>query len=179
MTYARHTPHPNRNPNAKPIPNPKPKPNPNPVPYPYSSPYPDRDRESIRAERHGAKLARQLIQLQAGKDSSEASLKEQVRGMEEDQKRGAKEKRQYILDKAALQDQIDVCRTDQTRLNLRKEEIRKERVKLRDLFVNGQKKINEGLESQTQFVDEATKVTLSLVFFVYSFFVDSLISLLV
>ena len=52
-------------------------------------------------------------------------------------------------------------------------------MKLRDLFVNGQKKINEGLESQTQFVDEATKVTLSLVFFVYSFFVDSLISLLV
>jgi hypothetical protein len=102
--------------------------------------------------------------------------------MEEDQKRGAKEKRQYIMDKAALQEQIDVCRTEQLRLNLRKEEIRKERVKLRDLFVKGRQKINEGLESQTQFVDEATKVRgfpASLVFFMFSFFVDSLISLLV
>ena len=60
--------------------------------------------------------------------------------MEEDQKRGAKEKRQYILDKAALQDQVDMRRTEQTRLNLRKEEIWKERVKLRDLFVKGQQK---------------------------------------
>ena len=182
MTYASHTPNPNRHPDPKPRPNPKPNPNPHPVPNPNSYPYPARDRESIRAERHGAKLARQLIELQAGKDISEATWKEQLRGMEEDQKRGAKEKRQYIMDKAALQEQIDVCRTEQLRLNLRKEEIRKERVKLRDLFVTGRQKINEGLESQTQFVDEATKVRdfpASLVFFMFSFFVDSLISLLV
>ncbi len=45
--------------------------------------------------------------------------------------------------------------------------------------MKGRKKINEGLESQTQFVDEATKVTVfpaSHVFFMFSFFVDSLIS---
>jgi hypothetical protein len=80
--------------------------------------------------------------------------------LEQEQKAHAKERRQFLLlDKASLQDEISVCRGESQRLDLRKEDIRKERQKYKTLIDTGHKRIKLAVARQTTAVEDTTRVS--------------------
>ena len=76
-------------------------------------------------------------------------------------KNDAKARTVFYLSKADLEEQLKVSRGEQARLDLRKEAIRRDRVKLNKLLQNGQKRINDALVKQTLNV-ETTNLVCSL-----------------
>jgi hypothetical protein len=118
----------------------------------------ERDRVTKISERECSNLEKQLIKLRESKEKDEAKLKDQVRVLELDQKHNAKERRQFLLDKASLELEINVCRGESRRVELRKEEIRKERQKYKTLINTGHKRIKLAVARQTTAVEDTTKV---------------------
>ena len=121
----------------------------------------ERKRDKRICEREVHKLTLQLIQLQESTGLEAAALKAQVRELEEEKKNDAKARTVFYLSKADLEEQLKVSRGEQARLDLRKEAIRRDRVKLNKLLQNGQKRINDALVKQTLNV-ETTNLVCSL-----------------
>jgi len=128
----------------------------------------ERDRATKIAERQCSNLEKQLLKLRKSKARDEAELKEQVRDLELEQKHYAKERRQFLLDKASLELEINVCRGESRRLELRKEDIRKERQKYKTLIDTGHKRIKLAVARQTTAVEDTTKVSVHPVAFFFS-----------
>ena len=121
----------------------------------------ERKRDKRICEREVHKLTLQLIQLQESTGLEAAALKAQVRELEEEKKNDAKARTVFYLSKADLEEQLKVSRGEQARLDLRKDAIRRDRVKLNKLLQNGQKRINDALVKQTLNV-ETTNLVCSL-----------------
>ena len=121
----------------------------------------ERKRDKRICEREVHKLTLQLIQLQESTGLEAAALKAQVRELEEEKKNDAKARTVFYLSKADLEEQLKVSRGEQARLDLRKEAIRRDRVKLNKLLINGHKRIKEALVKQTLNV-ETTELVCSL-----------------
>jgi hypothetical protein len=124
----------------------------------------------------------QVLQLHEAKAIREAELMDKVRELEGIQKNHEKERRQFGLDKESLEQQMHVCRGESRRLELRKEDIRQERLKYKSLIHTWRKRIKLAVEKQTNAVEDTTTVSRWRdSFFSFSFLVlfDSLISLLV
>ena len=124
----------------------------------------------------------QVLQLHEAKDIREAELMDKVRELEGIQKKHEKEKRQFGLDKESLEQQMHVCRGESRRLELRKEDIRQQRLKYKSLIHTGRKRIKLAVEKQTNAVEDTTTVSRwldSFFSFSFLFLFDSLISLLV
>ena len=121
----------------------------------------ERKRDKRICEREVHKLTLQLIQLQESTGLEAAALKAQVRELEEEKKNDAKARTVFYLSKADLEEQLKVSRGEQARLDLRKEAIRRDRVKLNKLLINGHKRIKEALVKQTLNV-ETTDLVCSL-----------------
>jgi hypothetical protein len=119
----------------------------------------ERDRVAKVSERQCNNLELQIIQLMDSKEREESILKEQVRELVMEQKHNAKERRQFVLDKASLELEINVCRGESTRLELRKEEIRKERQKYKTLMNTGLKRIKLAVAQKTTAVEDTTKAS--------------------
>ena len=121
----------------------------------------ERERDKRICEREVHKLTLQLIQLQESTGLEAAALKAQVRELEEEKKNDAKARTVFYLSKADLEEQLKVSRGEQASLDLRKEAIRRDRVKLNKLLINGHKRIKEALVKQTLNV-ETTELVCSL-----------------
>ena len=121
----------------------------------------ERKRDKRICEREVHKLTLQLIQLQESTGLEAAALKAHVRELEEDKKNDAKARTLFYLSKADLEEQLKLSRGEQARLDLRKDSIRRDRVKLNKLLQNGQKRINDALVKQTLNV-ETTNLVCSL-----------------
>ncbi len=119
----------------------------------------ERDRATKTAERQCSNLEKQLIKLREAKETDEAKLKDKVRDLEQEQKDNAKERRQFLLDKASLELEISVCHGESRRFELRKEDIRKERQKYKSLINTGHKRIKLAVARQTTAVEDTTKVS--------------------
>jgi hypothetical protein len=110
----------------------------------------ERERDNRISEREVYKLALQLIQLQERTGTEASALKAQVRELEQEKKKNAKARTVFHSSKADLEQQLKVSRGEQARLDLRKEAIRRDRVKLNKTFVNGHKRIKEALVKHTR-----------------------------
>jgi hypothetical protein len=143
----------------------------------------ERERDKIKADRKVHKLGLQLLQLQESTGIEAAALKAQVRELEQEKKDDAKARTVFLSSKADLEEQLKVSRGEQARLDLRKEAIRLDRVKLNKLLINGHKRIKEAVVKQTLTVETTERVFFDCVPVLCSFYValvfDSLISLLV
>jgi hypothetical protein len=143
----------------------------------------ERKRDNRISEREVHKLGLQLIQLQERTGIEAAALKAQVRELQQEKKDYAKARTLFHSSKADLEEQLKVSRGDQARLDLRKEAIRRDRVKLNKLLINGHKRIKEAVVKQTLTVETTERVSFFLVPVLCSFYValvfDSLISLFV
>jgi hypothetical protein len=101
----------------------------------------------------------QVLQLHEAKDIREAELMDKVRELEGIQKNHEKEKRQFGLDKESLEQQMHVCRGESRRLELRKEDIRQQRLKYKSLIHTGRKRIKLAVEKETNAVEDTTAVS--------------------
>ncbi len=101
----------------------------------------------------------QLHELEVSKTAKEANMAEIIRHLEDDRKHFVKDRRQHLLDKASLAEQMSVCRTVGERLDARKANIRQDRQKLNALLLHGQKQIDKAIDVQTQSIQDTTKVT--------------------
>jgi hypothetical protein len=131
----------------------------------------ERDCARKTSERQCSNLEKQLIKLREAKVTDEAKLKDKVRNLEQEQKDNAKERKQFLLDKASLELEISVCRGESRRFELRKEDIRKERQKYKSLINTGHKRIKLAVARQTTAVEGTTWVSVHPVgcFFSLSF----------
>jgi hypothetical protein len=134
----------------------------------------ERELDNKISEREVTKLALQLIQLQERTGTEASALKAQVRELEQEKKKDAKARTVFHSTKADLEQQLQVSRGEQARLNLRKETMRRDRVKLNKLFVNGHKRIKEALVKHTRTVETTERVRTFIAcffFFLFCFFV--------
>lgn len=132
----------------------------------------ERERDNKISEREINKLALQLVQLQERTVTETSALKAQVRELEQEKKNDAKARTVFHSSKADLEQQLQVSRNEQARLDLRKEAIRRDRVKLNKLYVNGHKRIKEALVKQTRTVETTERVSYypaCLLFFSFCF----------
>ena len=111
------------------------------------------------AERVRSCLEWKLHELQVSKTTEEANMAETIRRLENDRKCFVKDRRQHLLDKAALAEQISVSRAVGERLDARKAGIRQDRQKLNAFLLHGQKQIDKANSVQTQSIEDATQVT--------------------
>lgn len=132
----------------------------------------ERERDNKISEREINKLALQLVQLQERTVTETSALKAQVRELEQEKKNDAKARTVFHSSKADLEQQLQVSRNEQARLDLRKEAIRRDRVKLNKLLINGHKRIKEALVKQTRTVETTERVSYypaCLLFFSFCF----------
>ena len=91
--------------------------------------------------------------------------------------KGDKERRQLEIDKASLADQITVSRNNEARLNTRANELRAQRVSLKQFRLQGQINIDKAVIQQIAAVKSDTKVVCALEHLSFATLFDSLISL--
>ena len=142
----------------------------------------ERERDNKISGREVNKLALQLIQLQESTGTENAALKAQVHELELEKKKNAKAKTLFDSSKADLEQQLHLSRGEQARLDIRKDGIRRDRVKLNKLLLHGHKRIQEKLMEHTRTVETTDRVCFlpaRLVFFFFAFVLDSLMSFLV
>ena len=116
------------------------------------------------SERVRCSLEWQLHELQVSKTTEKANMAEKIRRLEDDRKSFVKDRRQHLLDKAALAEQMSVSRTVGERLDARKAVIRQDRQRLNAVLLHGQKQIDKAIEVQTQSIEDATQVSQLLLF---------------
>ena len=132
----------------------------------------ERERDNKISGREVNKLALQLIQLQESTGTETAALKAQVHELELEKKKNAKAKTLFDSSKADLEQQLQVSRGEQARLDIRKDGIRRDRVKLNKLLLHGHKRFQERLMEHTRTVETTDRVCFlpaRLVFFFFCF----------
>ena len=130
----------------------------------------ERKRDKRICEREVHKLALQLIQLQESTGAEAAAFEGTSAWAWGGKKNDAKARTVFYLSKADLEEQLKVSRGEQARLDLRKDAIRRDRVKLNKLFLNGHKRIKEALVKHTRTVETTNRVCFfpaCLVFFLF------------
>jgi hypothetical protein len=168
--------------------NPNPNPNPNIETRQYDVDAQQLVRDASQAEKERAIVVKKATRTEASLTRALSVEKDRVDELkaECEQKRnelnfvernGAKERRQLEIDKASLADQITVSRNNEARLNTRANELRAQRVSLKQFRLQGQINIDKAVVQQISAVKSDTKVVCALEHLSFATLFDSLISL--
>ena len=168
--------------------NPNPNPNPNIETRQYDVDAQQLVRDASQAEKERAIVVKKATRTEASLTRALNVEKDRVDALEAacEQKRieldfversGAKERRQLEIDKASLADQITVSRNNEARLNTRANELRAQRVSLKQFRLQGQINIDKAVVQQISAVKSDTKVVCALDHLSVATLFDSLISL--
>jgi hypothetical protein len=111
-----------------------------------------------KATRTQACLTRALIVEKERVDKLETACEQRQIELDFVERNGAKERRQLEIDKASLADQITVSRNKEARLNTRANDLRNQRVSLKQFRMQGQINIDKAVVEQIAAVKSDTKV---------------------
>jgi hypothetical protein len=87
---------------------------------------------------------------------TEASFAQKTRDFEHPERTGAKERRQQEIDKASLADQMTVARNEASRLKIRSDDLRNQRLNLKLFRSQGQYIIDKAVEEHREATETNT-----------------------